>query len=246
MERIFRSILLKIIGLHGYLAVVSDIYIRLIKIGFFKKKYPEMFYLKNIINNGDVCLDIGANVGYYSVFLSKLTGKSGRVFSIEPVPLFANIFLINCKKFALDNITLYQTALGSENKKIEMGTPFIDGVFRHGLTKVIDDTNKHNLKTFEAEMRIPDELFADFEKLNFIKCDVEGYEVHLFPHLLQTIKKFKPAIQIEISSVENRKQIFELLQPLGYKIFTLSNSKLNELKAEDALHYNQGDFYLKA
>jgi FkbM family methyltransferase len=106
-------------------------------------------------------------VGYYSVFLSKYSGETGRVYSIEPVPLFANVFLKNTFKHALNNITLYQTALGAENKKITMGTPTINGVFRHGLTKVLTDENKDtdNMQTYETDMRIPDELFALSKKL---------------------------------------------------------------------------------
>jgi FkbM family methyltransferase len=246
MEKFVRSILLKTLGLEGYLAVVSDAYLRVTNAGFLKAKYPELFFLKKIIEPNFVCIDIGANVGYYSTNLSRLCGANGKVYAIEPVPLFANVFKRNAHKFALNNITLYQTALGAENKNIEMGTPVIDGVFRHGLTHVLDnDENNSQLATFEAEMKIPDELFANISKLDFIKCDVEGYEVHLFPHLLNTIKKFKPIIQIEISSTPNRNEIYNLLAPLGYHAFGLKNDDLIALTQTDVINYTLGDLYFK-
>lgn len=246
MEKAIRSILLKSLDLEGYLAIVSDAYLRITNAGFLKAKYPELFFLKQLIKPGFVSIDIGANVGYYSTNISKLSGSTGKVYAIEPVPLFANVFKRNAHKFALNNITLYQTALGAENKKIEMGTPVIDGVFRHGLTHVLDSKDDNSaLATFEAEMKIPDELFANMEKLDFIKCDVEGYEVHLFPHLINTISKFKPLIQIEISNAENRRQILDLLKPLGYKGFGLKNGALTELSNQDTVNYTLGDLYFK-
>ena len=95
IEKRLRALLLKSLGHSRYLELVSDIYIRLIKAGFLKSKYPELFYLKEIIKPGFICMDIGANVGYYSVFLSQYSGKEGRVYAVEPVPLFANTFLKN-------------------------------------------------------------------------------------------------------------------------------------------------------
>ncbi len=246
IEKAVRSILLKSLGLEGYLAIVSDAYLRITNLGFLKKKYPELFFLKKIIQPGFVSIDIGANVGYYSTNISKLSGSTGKVYAIEPVPLFANVFKRNAHKFALQNITLHQTALGAENKKISMGTPVIDGVFRHGLTHVLSNENDNSaLETFEAEMRIPDELFANITKLDFIKCDVEGYEVFLFPFLLNTLKKFTPLIQIEISTAENRKVIYELLNAIGYHVYGLKNNQLIELSEKECLGYTLGDLYFK-
>ena len=95
MEKKLRAFLLKALGYEKYLALISDVYIRLIKSGFLAKKYPELFYLKQIIKPGFVCIDIGANVGYYSSFLSNHVTSTGKVIAVEPVPLFANVFELN-------------------------------------------------------------------------------------------------------------------------------------------------------
>jgi len=245
MEKKLRAILLELLGLENYLSLVSDAYIRLIKLGLLKNKYPELFYLKEIIKPGFVCIDLGANVGYYSTFLSQYAHTNGHIHAVEPVELFAKIFKKNTKEFALDNITLYQTALGSENKNIQMGTPLIDGVFRHGLTKIVDVDEAKNMHTYEVKMCIPDELFASLNRLDFLKCDVEGYEVHIMPHFMNTIGKFKPLIQMEISTEENRKQIFELFTSIGYKIYKLYKNYLQEMSNGEALKYESGDFYFK-
>ncbi|MES2689886.1 MAG: FkbM family methyltransferase [Bacteroidota bacterium] len=246
MEKLLRATLLRSLGHRNYLALVSDVYIRLIRNGFLKKKYPELFYLKQLIKPGFVCVDIGANVGYYSVFLSQYAGKTGQVHAVEPVDLFAGIFSKNIASFGLGNVSLHHTALGGENKTIQMGTPVIDGVFRHGLTRVIDDKTDTDMQTYEVQMRVPDELFASLQRFDFLKCDVEGYEVFVMPHFMQTITKFKPLIQMEISSKENREQIFKLFTPVGYKIYGLTGNALAELDHAAAMNYESGDFYFKA
>jgi len=243
MEKKIRAILLKVLGLENYLSLVSDAYIRLIKLGFLKKKYPELFYLKEIIKPGFVCIDLGANVGYYSTFLSLYSHKSGHVHAIEPVELFANVFKKNTAEFALDNITLYQTALGSENKNIQMGTPLIDGVFRHGLTKIVDKEEAKNLHTYEVKMSVPDNLFSSLVKLDFLKCDVEGYEIFIMPHFMKTIGKFKPLIQMEISTETNRKEIFDLFFAVGYSVYKLYENNLQKMSTDEAMKYESGDFY---
>jgi FkbM family methyltransferase len=246
MEKLLRATLLQTLGHERYLALVSDVYIRLIRNGFLKKKYPELFHLKELVKPGFVCVDIGANVGYYSVFLSKYAGKDGLVHAVEPVDLFARIFTKNIASFGIGNVTLHHTALGGENKMIRMGTPVIDGVFRHGLTKVIDGRDDADMRTYEVKMQVPDQLFSGLARFDFLKCDVEGYEVFIMPHFMKTIGRFKPLIQMEISSKENREQIFDLFLPLGYKVCRLLNGRLAALDKDEAMNYEAGDFYFVA
>lgn len=94
-------------------------------------------------------------------------------------------------------------------------------------------------------MEIADELFSTLQKIDFLKCDVEGYEVILFPQMIETLKRCKPSIQIEISSEENRKNLMALLAPIGYKPYKLSMGNLVELNTQEALTYESGDFYFK-
>ena len=244
MEKKVRALLLNLFGFERYLSFVSTIYIRLIRAGLMKGKYPELFFLKQIVKPGFVCIDIGANVGYYSSFLSLFAGNEGHVYAVEPVALFAKIFRKNTVRFGLNNITLYQTALGGSNGKVTMGTPVIDGVLRHGLTSVVNEDQAKGMYTYEVPLQVPDELFANLNRLDFIKCDVEGYEIYLFPHCMKTIERFKPIIQIEISTMENRKQIFSLLEPLGYKPHRIYLGELQPMQIVEALHYEHGDFYL--
>ena len=61
-----KRFLYKTLGLKSYLKLVSRTYISGINAGLWKDNYPELHHLKNIVQKGDVCIDIGANMGYYS------------------------------------------------------------------------------------------------------------------------------------------------------------------------------------
>lgn len=243
MEKKVRALLIQILGFEKYLALVSRIYLRLVKSGLLRDKYPELFFLEKLIQPGYTCVDIGANVGYYSYFLSKYAGENGKVYAVEPVALFAQIFKKNTASSGFNNITLHQTALGASKGNVTMGTPVINGVLRHGLTSVVDSDKTEGMHTYQVPLEVPDELFQNLSRFDFLKCDVEGYEIYLFPHFMKTITHFKPVIQVEISSVENRKILFDLLLPLGYRIARIRNHNLKIFASDVALTDEEGDFY---
>jgi FkbM family methyltransferase len=242
--KLIRQWLAGTLGTQNYLQLISQTYIRMVNAGFYKSKYPELFYLDHLIGKDFVCIDLGANVGYYSTRMSRLT--KGTIYAVEPVALFREVLQQNLRTFKCDNVEIYPYALGSEEKKISMGTPVVDGVFRHGLTKVMDGSEQNMGQTYEVDMKVPDVLFSDLQRLDYVKCDVEGYETFIFPHFTKTLSKFKPVIQIEISSEDNRKQIADVLLPMGYRVFGLENGELFPLSATQMLSYNGGDFYFKA
>lgn len=226
--------------------MVSRMYIIMIGSGRGRDKYPELFFLRKIIRPGSTCIDIGANLGYYSTFLSRLAGPEGKVLAVEPVPLFGRIWKDNVRASGVDNLTLLPFALGGENTTIEMGTPVRDGLVHHGMTKIASSAQEQYAQKYQVEMRVPDELFADLDRLDFIKCDVEGYEHQVFAHLQETIKKFKPLIQTELNGTDNRKAVIEILTGLGYGVYTLSpNQTLTPCSPFEVYQYQGGDFYFK-
>ncbi|OFX27878.1 MAG: hypothetical protein A2033_06425 [Bacteroidetes bacterium GWA2_31_9] len=236
-----RKLLVKLFGINTYLKIVSKIYIFLVKNGCLKKKYPEIFNLKNIVKQDFVCIDIGANLGYYSYFMSKYAGKNGKLYSVEPIPMFANIWKSNMKS-SDTNYKLFQVALGGENKTVQMGIPERDGVLRHGLTKITSSAEEKYVSFFDVEMKIPDELFADLTKIDFIKCDVEGYESIVFDNFKKLISKHRPLVQTELSGIENRLHVIELFKEMNYSVNVLEDEKLIPISENDIKLVDK-DFY---
>jgi FkbM family methyltransferase len=238
-----RIIIVKLLGIKGYVSLVSRIYLLLVRNGFLKNKYPELFFLKKIVKPGFVCIDIGANVGYYSIFMSKFAGREGKVYSVEPIPWFAEIWKKNVRKSGIDNVELINCALGGEEKTVQMGIPEKDGVIHHGMTKITDVANDKFVKFFDVEMRVPDEIFAALDRLDFVKCDVEGYESEVFRHMQQIIEKFKPIVQSELSGQENRKNVVELFRSHGYSVNLLNENNELVQVSEQQIIASERDFY---
>ncbi|MCR5887765.1 FkbM family methyltransferase [Hymenobacter sp. J193] len=218
-----RKLLVNTLGFERYIRLVSRVYLRLVGAGWGKTKYPELFFLRQLVKPGDVCLDIGANLGYYSVMLSKLTGPTGRVLAVEPIPAFQEIWRDNVRLSGHANLTLLPYALGGENTTVQMGTPERDGLLHHGMTKIAaSNPQERYVRTYEVPMRVPDELLADLPRLDFVKCDVEGFEYEVFRHMQHMLRRHQPVIQTELNGLENRRQVVALLAGLGYKPFVLS------------------------
>jgi FkbM family methyltransferase len=216
----------------------------MIKAGMGKTKYPELFYLKEIIKPGFTCIDIGANMGYYSVFMSKFASSTGKVYAVEPVPLFAEVWKKNTASSKNKNLTLFNCALGESEGNVEMGMPVINGEVHHGMTKVLSDENAAFDEKFTVNMKNPDRLFSEINKIDFIKIDVEGYESIVFANMQETILRCKPLIQSELSGAENRIKVITLLQNLDYQCMILKRNSLVPADEETMSNY-KGDFYFK-
>ncbi|HEX8349163.1 MAG TPA: FkbM family methyltransferase [Hymenobacter sp.] len=242
-----RKLLVQALGFERYIRLVSRVYLRLVGAGWGREKYPELFFLEKIIRPGFVCLDIGANLGYYSVALSRLVGPQGKVLAVEPIPLFQSIWKDNVRLSGQSNLTLLPYALGGQNTTVQMGTPERNGLLHHGMTKIAA-SNPHETyaRTYEVPMRVPDELLTDLPRLDFVKCDVEGFEHEVFQHLQNTLRRFQPLIQTELNGPQNRREVVQLLEKLGYKPFVLSErSELVPCTAAQLESAVTADFYFQ-
>jgi FkbM family methyltransferase len=223
--KVLRKFLVGALGFERYIRIVSRAYLRLVAAGWGRAKYPELFYLEKLVKPGDVCLDIGANLGYYSVALSRLVGPQGKVLAVEPVPLFQRIWEDNVRLSGHDNLMLLPYALGGQNTTVRMGTPARNGLLHHGMTKIADSNpNEQYGQFYDVDMRVPDEMLADFSRLDFIKCDVEGFEHEVFQHMQNTLRKHRPIIQTELNGQENRRYVSELLAEIGYRPYVLETT----------------------
>lgn len=241
-----RKLLYRILGLKAYLRLISRIYIILIRWGFYKDKYQELHYLKKIIKPGYVCLDIGANLGYYSFFMCTHTGKKGKVFAVEPVPLFRLILEKNVPANKFKQLSILPYALGESEQIITMGMPIVDGVIHHGMTHVLNKYDKSKVsiaKTFEVMMKVPDQLFENLDRLDFIKCDVEGYEYVVLSNMLNTINKHKPIIQCELSN-QNKIQTINLLKQNGYETYILHKNDLIKQSIDQLIEIKQDVYFV--
>jgi FkbM family methyltransferase len=188
-----------------------------------------------LIKKGDIIIDIGANLGYYSILFAKWTGPTGKVYAVEPVTVYNKIYNEIAKKYS--NITLYPYALGSEEKTINMVSSPGKGYLSTGLLHVHDAQKDRNIENeefrFRAHMKIPSRLFGAIEKIDYIKCDIEGYEYQVFSDMRAIIQRHHPKVQVEIWG-ENKEKLNNLFTDMGYTLYKLVNNKLvAELNSTD-------------
>lgn len=195
-------------------------------------EYPH--FLKQLVVKGDTVLDIGANLGYYSRILSRLVGHEGRVLSVEPVAPILGVLRHNLRR--CNNVEILNYALGAENKPIRMGNDSsrYTGYMGTGQNFVMDAENgaeDHAAQEFTATMRRGSELFERLPRLDFIKCDIEGYEVVVMNEMRPVLERHLPTVLIETGD-DKRTQIITLFEELNYSAFTLDKGRLTPLTAE--------------
>jgi len=169
----------------------------------------EMLGLADLVRPGSVCLDVGAAAGLYSFALSRLAGPSGHVHSIEPLqfahPVWRRVLGIQ----GLENLTQYSIALDAEARPGVMSVPFgrrVPVTGRSFLTGKSSGLGPNVEFVRHEEVPVPvdtmDALVSGtgLTRLDFIKIDVEGGELHVLRGGERTIKEFRPALLIEIEA----------------------------------------------
>ena len=234
MKKKIKSYLFRLLGEESYLKLLNLGFFFLYNTGLLKQNegYKYHYFVKQLIKKGDTVVDIGANVGYFTKLYSKWVGDSGKVIAIEPVPLYNKIIKWSCK--GRKNIELYPYALGKEDKKVYLVTPDHFGYLRTGLPHIYDEKNNKALSeyefSFEADMKKANELFESFEKIDYLKCDIEGYEEVVIPEIIPVLKKFKPVIQIETWG-SHKPIVEEALTSAGFEKYYLAGPALKKAVA---------------
>jgi len=222
--------LFKRLGLNRYLQLLQTFFLTGYKTGLLKgsEKYKWHYFVKNIISPTDTIIDIGANLGYFSLIFSNIINEQGKLYSVEPVKPYRK--LLEKKLPKRSNITVYPFALGNKNEgPVKLGMPPLLRhlqYLRHGTVTILNDENISDEQLiFEADIRKASEVFANLPTLDYIKCDIEGYETVVFPELKPILEKHMPLVQLETWG-EQLPVMISFFTSLGYAAYTLENHKL--------------------
>ena len=237
MIKAIKRFIFKSLSLENYLRKLQGGYFFAYNTGILRlsPNYKYHYYAKKLIEKGDTVIDIGANLGYYSILFAQWVGEEGKVFSVEPIAVYNKIFNERAKKFP--NITLYPYALGLEEKTIELVSSPQTGYLNTGLPHVYDPKKDGAIEAqefkFEAQMRIPSALFGDLKRIDYIKCDIEGFEYTVLSEMKEIILRCRPKVQVEVWS-ENEDKVLALFRELDYKPYKLNKGKLEPQSLADA------------
>jgi FkbM family methyltransferase len=170
----------------------------------------EFLLGQNIINT--TAIDIGANRGIYSYWMSKKVGASGKVIAFEPQPELEIHLQELRQSFHLNNLIIENKALSDHCGN--------DYLYRTEAGSGGATFNEYKgLEKVYIEVTSLDEYFKtkEFPQISFIKCDVEGHEQHVFKGADHILKKCKPILLFECHH-EYAKQgnLFSFLTELNY------------------------------
>jgi FkbM family methyltransferase len=131
----------------------------------------ERQLLRKILFQGAVVVDVGANIGIYSEFLSGCVGPTGLVYSFEPSP--DNFKRLSAATRDLSNVRLAQAAVGERSGECELYVSEKLNV-DHRTYKADRDLRR----AVPAEMVALDDYFESGQRVDLIKMDIQGYELH--------------------------------------------------------------------
>lgn len=213
----------------------------------------EITFMKSLLQPGRTVVDIGANIGAFTVIASHLVGEQGKVFSFEPIPdnisslqrsLAANPI---CKNVSLsrtivadgprDDVEIAWQDLQTQ----DLSSPLSHTGGAYIVTK--DQPIPEGLSRMSAEVDALDNLIPENVKVDFIKIDIEGAEPLAMRGAERILITQSPVIMSEVHTDQLKsvsktdwKGYFEKMAALGYRPRNLDGSELGEL--EDGNVYN--------
>jgi len=185
-------------------------------------------YEKNIrkffdLNEG-VFIDVGANLGKYTIMMARKLKEKGSVVSIEPEPHTIELLKQNVRLNKLQNVSVVGKACSSKNGKETLyleGTTYSGGL--HSLKRY-----KNHVDKMEVEVEKLDSIISrlKIKQVDLIKIDVEGSEVDVLHGAQKILKKFHPRIICECQGEESEKKIRSLLKKFKYNIKRVDEANL--------------------
>jgi FkbM family methyltransferase len=163
------------------------------------------------VRPGAMVVDVGANIGFYTLLLSQLVTDTGRVFAFEPMPLGLERLRTNLRLNAVRNVEVRAEAVaaGSGSARFFLGPS--------------DHTSISSLQPIEGAevIDVPcttlDAVLTDCPRIDLLKMDVEGAEAHVLSGATETLRRGVPHVIAEVNSPEWPQQLIEL----GYEMFLI-------------------------
>jgi len=168
---------------------------------FGTREKDHIYILNKELSPGNVILDLGANIGYYALMEAKLLGNDGCVYAIEPSP--SNFDMLR-KNISLNNyesiVEVFQMGASNKTGKEKFYTSEMSNLGTFSPTRYYGKSSMTESlpSTYIKTTTIPD-FVVDKKPIDFIRMDIEGYEVEVFEGMIPLLenKNFSPKILFE-------------------------------------------------
>jgi FkbM family methyltransferase len=193
---------------------------------YFYKSHDERYEVNNlqkIIQKDYICWDIGANIGFYSFLLASIV-DSGKIFSFEPIVKTYKDLDFGKKMNNFEHVILNNFALGLE--KTSQRIFFNDDDLCAGTASFVESDQFDNSELVEVDTidRIVNSVLVP----DFIKIDVEGFQVQVVKGGLDFFKQNSPLIMIEIDKDTNQ-WLEDYFIGMGYQFYKFNKKSLTRV-----------------
>lgn len=181
-------------------------------LGQYEKRKTNI--LKRYLKKGMIFVDVGANLGDFSLLAARIVGQTGKVIAFEPDPSNCS-FLNRCvEKNKLKNVEILQEALDNQDGIANLYLGQVSGwhTLRKGQLK--NEQGKIKVKTRRLDS-------ISLTRLELMKIDVEGLEFEVLQGAKKQLSKFMPVLLIDLHPLmsANIDGVLEILGDLGYLIY---------------------------
>jgi FkbM family methyltransferase len=177
-------------------------------------EHEELVVAGRLATPGTCAIDVGANIGLFTVDISRSVGPDGNVIAVEPVPSTVQQLRSNLEANGCDNVEVVVGAAGSETGEIELLLTDDPALHSAGGKPIAGHTI---LEVTTVSAFTLDELWvaAGSPRVSFMKIDVEGGEKGVLLGATRMISDSRPAIIIEVVGAEQLAEVLGLLS--GYR-----------------------------
>jgi FkbM family methyltransferase len=188
-----------------------------------ERGHQEAF--ENLVGHGDVVIDIGANWGLHTLYLSRLVSAEGRVIAVEPfLPAFAELEW-HIRQNCCPNVTTLALAISDR----EGEALFLPGESAYtgslAPSSILAAPKQSILVTTQTLDQVVESL--GLEKLALIKIDVEGAEARVLGGAEKLVSRFRPHFVIDLHTPEQDVQVASWLTARGYCLERLSGPPIS-------------------
>jgi FkbM family methyltransferase len=210
---------------------------------------------REILEEGDFCIDIGAHTGDSTLPMAVATGVKGCTLALEPNPYVYHVLEKNARQNR--HIANIQTMMAAATPQDEfISFEYSDSGFcnggRHENISALQHGHAFKLEVFG--INLSSELKNDYsewlDRLKFIKVDAEGFDLYVLQSIKDIIQLHKPFIKAEVfkkTDTQYRHKLYSFLTQLDYRIYRITGEPLKHdkqaLKQEDMNLWKHFDIF---
>lgn len=211
------------------------------KLGLLGKE--ELAFLSQVVRPGMTIVDVGANQGIYTLFLSRLAAPA-IIFAFEPEPFLYQQLLENVRINDVMNVVCQKLAIAEENKSFILRP----GPLNSGDNRIVitEDARSEDILVKATTL---DDLFPD-ERIDLIKIDVQGFELHALEGARALLHRSEEIILLLeycpyglYQSGSSASRLLAFLDDNGFFLWRLSAGKVRREKADSFIQRQRWKSY---